>query len=142
MLTLVCIEPARSIALKFRCISRYIRCALTLVCLIPGIAAAQLLPDTPANRARGVVGCTQTSSGINCGNISSGGSYNPLDDAIGTATQSFMQGFQGALKRNNAYTDRILTGNKYYEQGQFEEAIKYYQQAQAIIPNHGDPATK
>jgi len=32
-----------------------------------------VLPDTDANRRRGVVGCTQTSSGINCSNRRSGG---------------------------------------------------------------------
>lgn len=36
-------------------------------------ALAQTLPNTPANRARGVVGCTQTRSGIVCPGAPSGG---------------------------------------------------------------------
>lgn len=49
--------------------------AALVALLLLGVAAPAfadfILPDTPANRKRGVVGCTQTSSGINCAGRSS-----------------------------------------------------------------------
>lgn len=61
---------------------------------------AQVLPDTAANRARGVVGCTQTSSGIQCPNPSSGSSYStydPMGDALVTALTPMFQQMGEAL---------------------------------------------
>lgn len=43
-----------------------------LSCFSQGLAD-YVLPDTPANRQRGVVGCTQTSSGIDCSGQGGGG---------------------------------------------------------------------
>jgi hypothetical protein len=48
-----------------------------LVCL-PEVGIAYILPDTAANRARGVVGCDQTSRGTDCSNR--GGVVAPDDD--------------------------------------------------------------
>ena len=64
--------------------------ALALVAVFLSIdgALAYELPDTPANRARGVVGCEQTSSGITCPNRGSGsrssgyGGLSPTDRAM------------------------------------------------------------
>jgi tetratricopeptide (TPR) repeat protein len=54
--------------------------AVIITTLAGGIARADyVLPDTPANRARGVVGCTQTDTGINCGGGGGGPSEDPGD---------------------------------------------------------------
>lgn len=57
----------------------------------PSLGFAQYqLPDTPANRARGVVGCTQTSSGITCPGGGSGTSGYGAGAALGGAVGSVL----------------------------------------------------
>lgn len=54
--------------------------ALVILLCTPIAGLAQPLPDTPANRARGVVGCIQSTTGITCPGKGGGGGGNVLDD--------------------------------------------------------------
>lgn len=79
--------------------------ALIAVFLSIEITIAGRLPDTAANRARGVVGCTQTSSGITCPNRggrsgSSGyGGLSPSDQMMLNTMQGLINNFQSGYKR-------------------------------------------
>lgn len=109
-------------------------------------AAAQVLPDTAANRARGVVGCTQTTSGIDCSSkYKSGGgggssAYYQHQQFMNQMMMNTMQGLmnnfwagyqrgmelrrqrQAALRLNDA-------GIAYGEKGNWRAAADHFQRA-------------
>jgi hypothetical protein len=117
--------------------------AVPLTLLTPAAAQAQVLPDTSANRRRGVVGCRQTSSGITCpgGGGSGGGGY-----GYGGSTQmwmgitqnlmgQFMQGVQRGLEirrqreQANSFNDQ---GLGYEKQRNHQAAADYFRRALAL----------
>ncbi|MBT3991463.1 MAG: hypothetical protein HN731_08935, partial [Rhodospirillaceae bacterium] len=91
---------------------------------------AQVLPNTAANRSRGVAGCTQTSSGITCPGRggSGGGGYNTntmMLGIMGNAMNSMMQGYQRGL----AIQARKQKGNRLNDQGLAYERRKNWSSA-------------
>ncbi len=101
---------------------------------------SQVLPNTAANRARGVVGCRQTSSGITCpgggggGGSSYGGGYNAntmMLGIMGNAMNSFMQGYQRGL----AIRRKKEQGNRYNDQGLAYERQKNWSMAAGAYRN-------
>lgn len=117
---------------------------LSAACLYTVNVSAQVLPDTAANRARGVVGCVQSSSGITCGGGggSSGGAsayyqhQQFMNQMMTNTMQGLMNNFwagyqrglelrqrrQSALNLNNA-------GIAYANKGNWTAAVTSFQNA-------------
>lgn len=83
-------------------------------------AFAQILPDTPANRRRGVVGCRQTSSGITCPGAPGGGGggtyggYNAFNLGM-SLMDSFMKGVERGMEQ--AHQQRLAYARTMNERG-------------------------
>lgn len=109
------------------------------------VAQQGVLPDTPANRAHGVVGCMQTSSGITCPGAPSGGGGGGYDGgaaalsmgmALGNViNQAFQemerQRIQAAFNNNNK-------GIALYRSGRYRESVAAFETALQYKP--GDTA--
>ncbi|MCC7016271.1 MAG: tetratricopeptide repeat protein [Rhodospirillales bacterium] len=109
-------------------------------------ALAQTLPNTPANRARGVVGCTQTRSGIVCpGAPSGGGSY-----GYGGGTSAFNMGMslgnamwqafeamerQAHQQRMTMARDLNDQGVALYNSGDYQGALAAFRNGLQYSPN-------
>lgn len=114
--------------------------------LFPATVSAQVLPDTAANRARGVVGCVQSSSGITCGGRSSGGGsgayyqhqqfmnqmmMNTMQGLMNNFWAGYQQGLerrrrrQSALNLNNAGIAYAKKGNWTAAVTSFRNALHY-----------------
>jgi len=118
---------------------RWLAAALLLI-FVSSEVIAQVLPNTAANRRRGVAGCTQTTSGITCpgGGGGGGGSYGGYNantmmmGIMGNAMNSFMQGYQRGLairarkQRGNRLNDQ---GLRYERQKNWSSAASSYRQA-------------
>ena len=115
--------------------------ATLLVIFVSSEVIAQVLPNTAANRRRGVAGCTQTRSGITCpggGGGGGGGGYSGYNantmmmGVMGNAMNSFMQGYQRGLairarkQKGNRLNDR---GLQYERQKNWSSAASSYRQA-------------
>jgi len=78
--------------------------ALVVLLCTPIAGLAELLLDTPANRARDVVGCIQSTEGITCPGRSGGGSSGGVpggsfeEQLLGAAFSSVMQGFMQSMQ--------------------------------------------
>jgi hypothetical protein len=115
-------------------------------------AFAQILPDTPANRRRGVVGCRQTSSGITCpgapggGGGGSYGGYNAFNLGM-SLMDSFMKGVERGMEQARqqrlAYARAMnergvaqFNGGDYYNAlASFQTALQYAPGDATIIGN-------
>jgi len=76
--------------------------------------ADSILPDTAANRSRGVVGCTQTSSGITCPGGGGGGSSDGSDmqQMQMDMMNQFMNGVMGGIQQGLQEQNRRARGEK------------------------------
>lgn len=118
------------------------------VVLVPACVSAQVLPDTAANRARGVVGCVQNSSGITCGGRGGGGGggggayyqhqqfmnqmmMNTMQGLMNNFWAGYQQGLeqrrrrQSALNLNNAGIAYANKGNWTAAVTSFQNALRY-----------------
>ena len=105
--------------------SRAVAVAIMSLLLFQGDIAAQILRDTPANRARGVVGCTQTSSGISCPRKQSPTQQKPR----GPTEQELQQAREMGVHELNDL------GVEYYNNGDLASAINYFRAALEISPD-------
>jgi len=106
--------------------------ATLLVFFLSTEVIAQVLPNTAANRRRGVAGRTQSRSGITCpGGGGGGGGYSGYNantmmmGIMGNAMNSFMQGYQRGL----AIRARKQKGNRLNKQGLQHERKKNWSSA-------------
>ncbi len=111
--------------------------------LFPATVSAQFLPDTAANRARGVVGCVQSSSGITCGGRGGGGgggAYYQHQQFMNQMMMNTMQGLmnncwagyqQGLEQRRRRQTALNLNkaGIAYANKGNWTAAVTSFQNA-------------
>lgn len=143
---------ASALAVAARAIARIAATGLAVAAAAPvSDARAQILPDTAANRARGVVGCRQTSSGITCPGAPSGGGggggssayYNNMMGAYntGVAIGNMMnQAFQAMERQAQiARMQQAISLNNQgiaaYNRGDFGSAAAAFQQAIGLSPN-------
>lgn len=115
-------------------------------------AFAQILPDTPANRRRGVVGCRQTSTGIVCPGAPSGGGggtyggYNAFNLGM-SLMDSFMKGVERGMEQahqqrlayartmNERGVAQFNSGDYYTALASFQTALQYAPGDATIIGN-------
>lgn len=120
------------------------------VCIVLGIGAAfsqafaQVLPDTAANRARGVVGCTQTRGGIDCSSkyrSGGGGGANyqhqqfmnqMMMNTMQGLMNNFWEGYQRGLeqqRRRQAAINLNSAGIAYGKKGNWRAAVDHFLKA-------------
>ena len=90
------------------------------------ITFAQTLPDTAANRARGVVGCTQSSSGITCpgGSGGGGGGLSPSNQLQLNMMQGVMRGMANEFERQRQEQQRIGNQQEGEIQGYWDTKLR------------------
>jgi tetratricopeptide (TPR) repeat protein len=117
-----------------------IRGLLTTLFLLGFVVAArtsalcQELPDTEANRAHGVVGCTSTSTGIYCPGRSSSSSYR----APTGPTPEELKRAREEKDIKEAASDAVDKGNAFYKKGDWANALKFYKEALEYDPDDQD----
>jgi dienelactone hydrolase len=116
-------------------------------------AFAQVLPDTPANRRRGVVGCMQSGGAITCPGAPSGGGgggsyggYNAFNLGM-SLMDSFMKGVERGMEQarqqrlayaramNQQGVAQFNSGNYYNALASFQTALQYAPGDATIIGN-------
>ena len=119
----------------------------TAAIAIPLEAFSQALPDTAANRRRGVVGCTQTSSGITCPGAPSApsargysydggmGAYN-LGASLGNAMWQTMQAIERQAHQQRMEMARNLNdqGVALYNSGEYQSALAAFRNGLQYSP--------
>lgn len=112
--------------------------------LLPGAATADfVLQNTAANRARGVAGCTQTSSGIVCpgapggggGGIGGAAGVNMMMGLMNSFMAGVERGIQEAQARRAAYARQLNgQGVQLYNEGNYQGAFSAFSQALQYSP--------
>lgn len=112
--------------------------------LLPGAATADfVLQNTAANRARGVAGCTQTSSGIVCPGAPGGGGggfggaagVNMMMGLMNNFMAGVERGIQEAQARRAAYARQLNgQGIQLYNEGNYQGAFGAFSQALQNAP--------
>lgn len=94
-------------------------------------SAAYVLPDTPANRARGVVGCTQTRTGIQCPRGGSGPGYPTIPSAPAGPSPEEIE-----RKREDMVLSLSEEAVKAYRRGDWAAAVSYLRKALEYDPHN------
>src|SRR5438045_1806135 len=87
-------------------------------------AFCQVLPDTAANRAHGVVGCTQTRTGIECPYSSSSS-----DRTTTRPTPEELKRARDEKDLSEAALDTNDKGAECYEKGDWDCAVRFFKEA-------------
>ena len=111
----------------------------------PAAALSQVLPNTAANRARGVVGCIQSGGAITCPGAPSGGRgygggnaamMNMMSGLMGSLMNGIMTGIeqsaQQARARGFSLNDQ---GIVQYRAGEYALAAQSFRQALQLVPD-------
>lgn len=94
-------------------------------------SAAYVLPDTPANRARGVVGCTQTATGIQCPRRGSGSGYSASPSAPSGPSPEEIE-----RKREDMVLTLSDEAVNAYQRGDWAAAVHYLRKALEYDPHN------
>lgn len=99
--------------------------------IVSTASADYVLPDTPANRARGVAGCTQTRTGIQCPRGGSGPGY-PVIPArpAGPSPEEIER------KREDMVLTLSEEAVKAYQRGDWAAAVNYFRKALEYDPHN------
>lgn len=120
--------------------------ALVAVTTLAESTFAQVLPNTAANRRRGVVGCVQSGGGISCPGAPGGGGrsgygYSGPSGAdmmmglMGMALDVMAQMEQAEQQQRMAYGQSLnQQGIQHYESGNYQESANAFRQALSYLP--------
>jgi tetratricopeptide (TPR) repeat protein len=120
--------------------------ALVAVATFAETAFAQVLPNTAANRRRGVVGCVQSGGGISCPGAPGGGGrsgygYSGPSGAdmmmglMGMALDVMAQMEQAEQQQRMAYGQSLnQQGIRHYEGGNYQDSVNAFRQALSYLP--------
>lgn len=135
-----------------RSAGRLVALALLATIAVADAAFAQVLPDTAANRRRGVVGCSQSGGAISCPGAPGGGGRrggyagpNGADlmmGMMGMALDVMAQMEQAERQQRGAYGQSLnQQGIASYEQGNYQAAANAFRQALSYLPGDANIQT-